>query len=154
MQIRDMLPEDLDQVMEMESRQHKPWPRYGFGQAMRLGHYCPVVEDERGNILGYGVTDGGHGRNIYATSGRAALAIYKEWFSRAKELGAPVLWAETDKDNVAAIAMLVRFGFEKAGVRPSFYGAGIDAIVWTRANPTEALIGVQGRQPMQAIEPV
>ena len=153
MQIRDMTPEDLDQVMELEKKQHKPWPRYGFGQAMRLGHYCSVVE-EGGKILGYGVADGGHGRTICATNSRVALVIYKEWFDYAKKIGAPILWAETDKDNVEAIAMLVRFGFGKSGTRPSYYGPGVDAIVWTRANPTEAFTAQHGRPDMQALEPV
>lgn len=155
MQIRAMTPNDFPQVMELEQKQHKPWPVYAFGQAMRLGHGCVVVE-EGDKIIGFGVADKGHGRNIYAVNSKAALLLYKEWFETAKKQGVDVLYAETppEEEAPAPVAMLKRFGFVISGTRPSFYGVGLDALVWTRVNPTEATIGIQGKQPAQLIDPV
>jgi ribosomal protein S18 acetylase RimI-like enzyme len=153
MQLRDMTPEDLDQVMVMEERLVKPWKRYSFGQAVRLGHRVAVVEKD-GKILGYGIADGGHGRHICASHPEAALMLYRRWKQEAIEKGIDVLWAETHKDSVESIAMLMRFGFTKQGTRPNYFGPGEDATVWARPNLTEALIGSQGRSPLQVSEPV
>lgn len=153
MQIRDMLPSDFPQVMELEKKQYKPWPQYAFGQAIRLGHRVVVVESDS-KILGYAVWDKGHGRTICAINSKAAIMLYKDWFDDTSNKKVSVLWVETHRDSVEAIAMLLRFGFTKQGTRPSFYGPGEDATVWAKPNLTEALIGVQGRSPLQVIEPV
>lgn len=136
MQIRNMSTLDLDQVVQLEKRQHKPWPQYGFGQAMRLGHTCMIVVEDDGRIVGYGVCNKGHGRTINATNAKAAILLYKNWHDIATVAGAQVLYAETHKDNVEAIAMLMRFGFTKQGLRPNFYGPGEDAVVWAKPNLT------------------
>jgi len=154
MQIREMIPEDLDQVMELEKKKvTKSWERYVFGQAVRLGHSLAVVEED-GKILGYAVADKGHVRNFVSSHPEATMMLYRQWKRLSTEAGIPVLWAETHRDSVEVIALLMRLGFTKQGTRPSYYGPGEDATVWARPNLTEALIGVQGRQPMQAIEPV
>jgi ribosomal protein S18 acetylase RimI-like enzyme len=153
MQIRDMLPEDLDKVMELEKVLPKPWERYSFGQAVRLGHRVAVVEQD-GKILAYGVADGGHGRHLVSVHPEASLMLYRQWKREAIEKGIPVLWAETHKDSVESIAMLMRFGFTKQGTRPSYFGPGEDAQVWARPNLTDAAIGYQGRSPLQVPEPV
>jgi ribosomal protein S18 acetylase RimI-like enzyme len=139
--------------MEMEKRVVKPWKRYSFGQAVRLGHRVAVVE-EGDKILGYGVANGGHGRHICANHPEAALMLYRQWKREAIEKGIDVLWAETHKDSVESIAMLMKFGFTKQGTRPSYFGPGEDAQVWARANLTESLTAQHGRPSMQVIEPV
>lgn len=151
MQIRPMNTSDLSQVAELEKRQHKPWPQYAFDQAMRLGHSCMVV-DIGGDIIGYGVCDKGHGRTINATNAKAAILLYKNWHDIATQAGAQILYAETHRDSVEAIAMLMRFGFTKQGLRPSFYGPGEDAVVWSRPNLAGAGIILQELPESQVVE--
>lgn len=143
---------DFPQIMELEKRQAKPWPQYAFGQAIRLGHGCAVVEDSQGNIIGYGVCDKGHGRTINATDARAAFLLYKNWFEHATKEKVQILWAETHKDSVDAVALLIRFGFTKQGVRPSYYGPGEDATVWAKPNLAGANIPVQELSQPQVAE--
>lgn len=133
MGLRPMVPEDLDNVMVLETmHQHKPWQKSGFEQALRLGHRCMVVE-QNGAVIGYGVADKGHGRTICAPDNpRAALMLYDDWFKHGVESKAEVLYAEVQADNVRAISLLMRFGFAKIGERPSYYGPGLAAQVWAR----------------------
>jgi hypothetical protein len=149
-----MLPEDLDVVMQMEKLLVKPWERYSFGQAVRLGHKVRVAVDDTGKILCYGVTDGGHCRHACSIHPEAALMMYRQWKREATEAGVTVLWAETHRDSVEIIALLMRLGFTKQGTRPSYYGPGEDATVWSKPNLTEALTAQHGRPSMQPIEPV
>lgn len=153
MELRNMQLSDLDQVMELEKRQSKPWERYSFGQAMRLGHRCVVVE-ENDRIIAYAVADKGHGRIIFSLSPNASLMLFRKWREEAIEAGVTVLWAETPRENVDAISLLMKYGFTKQGTRPSYYGPGEDATVWSRPCLTDTNIGYQGRSPLQVIEPV
>jgi [ribosomal protein S18]-alanine N-acetyltransferase len=151
MPIRKMELSDLDSVMELETKyQHRPWAKANYGQAMRLEHHCVVVERD-GVIVGYGVADKGHGRTIYAKDSRVALELYNDWFENSKEVGAPVMWAETAEGSVDAIAMLVRLGFHRTGTRPAFYGPGADATVWTR--PTGLGLTVPGMPELHITQP-
>jgi ribosomal protein S18 acetylase RimI-like enzyme len=150
--LRDMVPEDLDQIMEMEKRVIKPWERYSFGQAARLGHWVGVVERD-GQILGYGVANGGHGRHFCSSHANAAMMMYTHWKKVALEKKSEVLWAETHRDSVESIAMLMKLGFTVQGVRPSYYGPGEDATVWARPNLTQASTRVHGRPDVQPIDP-
>lgn len=145
-----MMVEDLPQIMELENKlQHRPWKQYGFGQAIRLDHRCMVIERD-GIIVGYGVADKGHGRTILAQEPRAAAILYNDWQENASACGAPLMWAEVSPENVSAIGNLIHFGFTRQGVRPSFYGPGQDAHVYTRV-VTQNIKAVQGFRPVENI---
>jgi ribosomal protein S18 acetylase RimI-like enzyme len=131
-----MVPEDLDQVMVLENKKFKPWDRISFYQAVRLGHRVAVVE-ENGKILGYGVADKGHARNIATSNPYAALMLYNQWKKEALEAGIDTLWAETHKSSTEVIALLLHYGFMKQGTRPNYYAPGEDATVWARPNLAE-----------------
>jgi ribosomal protein S18 acetylase RimI-like enzyme len=132
MGVRQMKPEDLPQIMALENAvQLHPWPQAAFEQALRLGQTCLVYEED-GEVLGYGVADKGHGRTIAAKTIHAAGELYRTWFEAARAAGAPSLYAEIEGTNEAARARLQRFGFGKIGTRPSFYGPGLDAEVWSK----------------------
>ena len=127
-----MRPEDLEGIIKIENAvQLHPWPKASFEQALRLKQFCVVVEDE-GVITGYGVGLAGHGRTIAALTTPSANALYAAWEDEARHAGAPFMWAETELENAAARARLVRFGFQVTGTRPHFYGAGKDALVWQK----------------------
>lgn len=139
-----MKMEDLPIILTLEHKlQHKPWSKTAFEQAIRLGHTCQVYED-RDQIQGYGVADGGHGRTIAAETMQIAGVLYRQWFQAAKEKGDTKLYAEVQPENRAARARLERFGFRIAGTRPSYYGPGLDALVYERLigeqNNTEVII--------------
>jgi ribosomal-protein-alanine N-acetyltransferase len=127
-----MEEKDLDQIVVLEKlHQASPWPWISFVYAIRAGQECVVVEREN-EIIGYAVWDKGHGRTICAVSAKAALLLYQAWYSFVKNKGILEMNAETPENAIAPIAMLERFGFNRIGTRPSFYGAGINAIVWSR----------------------
>lgn len=122
---------DIETIVELEKYQFHPWNKYSFEQAIGIGHQCAVVE-QNGRIVGYGVVNKGHGRHIYAAYSRVALEIYTAWYNWLKENNIEEMTAETTNDAKNSIAMLERFGFNRIGIRPSFYGPGVDAVVWSR----------------------
>jgi len=133
--IRLMQFQDLDQILVLENQhQVHPWPRAVFEQALRLKQFCIVYEEE-GDLTAYGVADKGHGRTICATTIEGADAIYHGWFSHAREVNAPTIYAEIETDNRAARIRLKRYGFTQTGSIPSFYGAGKAAQFWYRPTP-------------------
>jgi ribosomal protein S18 acetylase RimI-like enzyme len=139
--LREATVEDLDVVVVLDQEyQPNPWPRYGFARALELKQNFKVVVEngEDGEIiLGYGISDGGHGRLIFARTMQAAGLLYRDWFRDAREKGATELTAQIEPSNTAARHRLERFGFQIKGERPHFYGVGKHAQVWSKKLPAE-----------------
>jgi RimJ/RimL family protein N-acetyltransferase len=122
--IRPMQLTDLLTIDAMENElQINPWPMEAFLQAIRLKQHCQVYEED-GVILGYSIADRGHGRTIATKSTKATGQLFRDWFDHVQAEGVQEMFVEIAPGNEASLARIKRFGFQKVGVRPSFYGPG------------------------------
>ena len=132
MEIRRMMPEDLDQVVEIENESFsRPWSKESFEDSLKKPDYIFVVADNRGIIVGY--------CGLYVVMGEANItnvAVKREYRSkgigyiiiediidRAKEIGATSMTLEVRKSNGTAIRLYEQIGFKNAGIRRGFYEA-------------------------------
>lgn len=112
----------------------------GFGlltevDGVAVGHLLASAVGDEGELLTVAVHPdarrGGHGRALVD----AALAA---WASR----GVTTVWLEVRVDNVAALTLYQRTGWEPAGTRRRYYADGTDAAVLRRAlGPTSRSAG-------------
>jgi len=129
--LRDMVEADLDAVVAIEQQVHvHPWSRGNFGDALRSGYLCKVL-DRDGVILGYAVmmlaVDEAELLDI-----AIAVAHQRQGWGR-KLLGEMLVLAkqhemrrvvlEVRALNVAAIALYNEFGFTDIGLRRDYYAA-------------------------------
>lgn len=138
-QIRDMLADDLDDVLVIEGASFAtPWSRGIFLEELEHPFCHDLVALVEDRIVGYIcfaiVCDEIHLRN---------LAIHRDWKRRgvASSLllrmiaissaeGARYGTLEVRNSNTAALELYNRFGFVVEGVRPSYYSeTGEDALI-------------------------
>lgn len=129
--IRDMILEDLDQIMILESKCFNvPWSRESFESELvknDKAHYIVLVIDSV--IVGYGgvwyVMDEGHITNIAIDSDyrRQGLGkkIVREMINKAIKAEISHMTLEVRKSNIPAISLYEKMGFKALGVRPKYY---------------------------------
>lgn len=141
--IRDMTPDDVPRVMEIERAAYPfPWSEGIFRDCLRVGYVCSVAEIDS-IIVGYGVMSTGAGEAHVLN-----LCIAEQWRNRG--LGGQMLWhllefarsmgvgeafLEVRPSNTAAIRLYQSAGFTQIGVRRGYYqavGGREDAVVLKR----------------------
>jgi [ribosomal protein S18]-alanine N-acetyltransferase len=145
---RSMIPFDIPVVSAMEKEIFKddPWSVGQFKEEVANNgitrHYL-VACDSQHQIIGWaGAMCAQEGADTdiltiavgpdYRLRGiaRHMLTALIDWAYTKKS---PTIFLEVEKNNQPAQALYISEGFEIISIRPDYYGAGIDALVMTKA---------------------
>ena len=141
--IREMLPEDLDEVCRIEAENFsEPWSRNGFLDSMKEPGTCYLTVLAEGSVVGYcgmlQVLDEADITNV-AVDGRyrsqgIGFAMLSRLMEYGKERGVAAFTLEVRQSNAAAIRLYEKLGFENCGIRKNFYAKPTEnaVIMWKR----------------------
>ena len=130
MTFREMLVEDLDQVMEIENDLiSPPWTREGFFTFLLKDENMFFVVEEKGQILGYcsmqPVLDEGAILNVAVTRDRQKEGIgyflVDSMLMLAAARGIHIVHLEVRESNGSARRLYQRLGFKEDGFRKNYY---------------------------------
>lgn len=140
--LREMLIDDLEQVMEIERELfHVPWTREGFFTFLTREDAMFLVVEEKGQILGYCgllmVLDEGDITNVAVRRDRQKEGIgnflMESLVRLAAERGVTTIHLEVRVGNDRAIRLYERNGFTRDGIRKGYYSDPTeDALLMTR----------------------
>ncbi|MGQ0659091.1 MAG: ribosomal protein S18-alanine N-acetyltransferase [Chromatiales bacterium] len=131
LQLRPMIEHDLVEILLIEEVSYEfPWTLGVFGDCLRIGYPCWVLEGER-RIDGYGVMTVGAGEahilNICVRPGERrkghGRAILHHLLTEAVLHHATSAFLEVRPSNAGAIALYQRDGFSEVGYRRNYYPA-------------------------------
>lgn len=145
MLIRKMMPEDVEQVSQLEKDNFSmPWSRESFLEILdnKDALYMVAVENEKiigtcGIITAVGegdicnvVTD-----KMYRGRGIAYKLVQKVMDTAAEELGVCDYTLEVRVGNEPAIKLYEKLGFKSEGIRTKFYEKPVEdaMIMWKRS---------------------
>jgi ribosomal-protein-alanine N-acetyltransferase len=135
---------DVSLVAAVERASYQfPWSEGVFRDCVRVGYLCRVVESG-GEVAGYGIMSFGAGEahvlNICIRHDLRGFGVGRKLMDylldRAREEYMQDVFLEVRPSNTAAIAMYESMGFERIGVRKSYYQANHgreDALVYKLA---------------------
>lgn len=139
--LREMLVEDLDQVMKIEESLFAvPWTREGYFTFLTRENSMFLVVEEKGEILGYCgllmVLDEGDVTNVAVRGDRQREGIgnflMESLIRLSREQGIRMLHLEVRAGNETAIRLYERLGFVRDGLRKAYYTDPVeDAILMT-----------------------
>lgn len=142
LQLRPMSLNDVDAVEAIEKAAydgsaHTPWSRALFAQELSGGGRSWWVAHDLGRVIGFAggrmAGDDFEIEDVAVVAGKRRRGVASRLLSRicydAHVLGARTASLEVDEANLAARAVYGRLGFEEAGRRAGYYGAGHDALV-------------------------
>lgn len=140
--IREMMIEDLDQVMEIEEALFAvPWTKEGYFTYLTRTDTLFLAVEEKGQILGYCgllmVLDEGDILNVAVRGDRQREGIghflMESLIRLSGELGVKILHLEVRSSNETALRLYERVGFSRDGVRRAYYTDPVeDAVLMTR----------------------
>ncbi|WP_231702607.1 ribosomal protein S18-alanine N-acetyltransferase [Desulfocucumis palustris] len=144
--IGEMLPEHLDQVLEIEKMSFPvPWSRQSFEFEImqnEFAHYIVAVYNQK--VLGYAglwvVLDEGHITNVAVhpdfRGNRLGFLLMTEIMRRASIKGADKITLEVRPSNEIALKLYRSLGFKELGLRKKYYSDNNeDAIIMWNENP-------------------
>ena len=129
--IRPMREDDLDDVHRIERRNYEfPWTRTIFGDCLRVGYSCWVMELDE-SLIGYGVLSAGAGEahilNVCLDRDWQGQGLGRRLLARLVDLArwhkAITLFLEVRPTNTRAIKLYESYGFKRVGRRPNYYPA-------------------------------
>lgn len=142
MTFREMLVEDLDQVMEIENDLiFPPWTREGFFTFLLKDENMFFVVEEKGRILGYcsmqTVLDEGDILNVAVTRDRQKEGIgyflVDSMLMLAAARGIHIVHLEVRESNGSARRLYQRLGFNEDGFRKNYYTEPVEnAVLMTK----------------------
>ena len=142
MTLREMMVEDLDQVMEIEQDLFRvPWTREGYFTFLTRNDAMFLVVEEKGQILAYCgllmVLDEGDVTNVAVRRDRQKEGIgnflIESLIRLAEGLGVTTIHLEVRQSNETALRLYERNGFTRDGIRKNYYENPVDdAILMTR----------------------
>lgn len=142
MTFREMLVEDLDQVMEIENDLiSPPWTREGFFTFLLKDENMFFVVEEKGQILGYcsmqTVLDEGDILNVAVTRNRQKEGIgyflVDSMLMLAAARGIHIVHLEVRESNGSARRLYQRLGFKEDGFRKNYYTEPVEnAVLMTK----------------------
>ncbi len=140
--LREMLVEDLDQVIKIERELFSPpWTREGFFTYLTHKDAMFLVVEEKGEILAYCgllmVLDEGDITNVAVRPDRQREGIghflMDSLIRLAEEQGVTTIHLEVRVGNDTAIRLYERMGFTRDGIRKQYYTDPVeDALLMTR----------------------
>ena len=121
MVLREMLVDDLDQVMKIENELFSPpWTKEGFFTYLTRKDAMFLVVEEKGEILAYCGLIIGH-------------FLMDSLIRLAEQQGVTTIHLEVRTGNGTAIRLYERMGFTKDGIRKKYYTDPVeDALLMTR----------------------
>ena len=131
--LREMLVDDLDQVMEIEQDLfHVPWTKEGFFTFLTRDDAMFLVVEEKEKILGYCgllmVLDEGDRQR----EGIGAF-LMQSLIRLAAERDVTTIHLEVRVGNETAIRLYERMGFTRDGIRKAYYSDPVEeALLMTR----------------------
>ena len=159
-QLRPMTLNDVAPVAALEAQvfsdeNHEPWSEKVFYEDVSTHNHVWWVAHDRGTIIGYAggavVADELQIANVAVAAERRREKIAARLLGRvaydAQMLGATWASLEVEVGNNGAEALYRGLGFEEAGVRPNYYGAGIDARIMRADLPLADLGADADRDP-------
>ena len=142
MTFREMLVEDLDQVMEIENDLiSPPWTREGFFTFLLKDENMFFVVEEKGQILGYcsmqTVLDEGDILNVAVTRNRQKEGngnfLVDRMLMLAAARGIHIVHLEVRESNGSARRLYQRLGFKEDGFRKNYYTEPVEnAVLMTK----------------------
>ena len=145
--LREMLVDDLDQVMEIEEELFSvPWTKEGFLTFLMKENGMFLVVEEKDRILGYcgllTVLDEGDVTNVAVRRDRQREGIgnflMESMICLAEERGITMIHLEVRAGNETAIRLYERQGFVRDGLRKGYYTDPTeDAVLMTRTAVSE-----------------
>lgn len=145
--LREMLVDDLDQVMEIEEELFSvPWTKEGFLTFLMKENGMFLVVEEKDRILGYcgllTVLDEGDVTNVAVRRDRQREGIgnflMESMIRLAEECGITMIHLEVRAGNETAIRLYERQGFVRDGLRKGYYTDPTeDAVLMTRTAVSE-----------------
>ena len=129
--LRPMRESDLDAVMDIELRAYPfPWT-HGIFRDCLLAGYPMWVQEQGGELLGYGVlsiaADEAHVLNLCTAPGCEGQGLGRRMLQSllriARGGGAQRVFLEVRPSNPRAIELYDRSGFNEIGRRPRYYPA-------------------------------
>ena len=140
--LREMLVDDLDQVMEIEQDLfHVPWTKEGFFTFLLKDENMFFVVEEKGRILGYcsmqTVLDEGDILNVAVTRDRQKEGIgyflVDSMLMLAAARGIHIVHLEVRESNGSARRLYQRLGFKEDGFRKNYYTEPVEnAVLMTK----------------------
>lgn len=129
--LRKMLETDTAAVAVLESLVSlDPWPEKLFGDCIRVGYSCWVLENNN-EIIGFGLLSSAAGEAHILN-----LVIDEKWrrqglgirmmqhlINIARELGADIAYLEVRESNLMARELYRKLSFTEIGVRKGYYPA-------------------------------
>ena len=128
--LREMLVEDLEQVIEIENQLFSvPWTKEGYFTFLTRDDTMFLVVEEKGKILGYCgllmVLDEGDVTNVAVCRERQREGIGNFLVSSllrlAGDQGISMIHLEVRSGNETAIRLYERLGFQRDGIRRNYY---------------------------------
>ncbi|MGN8632439.1 ribosomal protein S18-alanine N-acetyltransferase [Blautia sp. HCP3S3_G3] len=140
--LREMVVDDLDQVMEIEQDLFAvPWTREGYFTFLTRDDAMFLVVEEKGRILAYCgllmVLDEGDVTNVAVRRDRQKEGIgnflMESLIRLADGMGVTTIHLEVRSGNETAIRLYERNGFARDGIRRNYYTDPVeDALLMTR----------------------
>src|SRR5579875_2894190 len=133
MHVREMLPQDLEAVIGLESSvpEAPHWPRSAYESYLNAGHCRKrlYIAEDRGRLLGFVaarlVLDTCELESIVvdvaARRSKVGTALLDRLILWASENGASHVQLEVRAGNTRAITFYLRSHFSRNGLRPSYY---------------------------------
>ncbi len=159
-QLRPMTLNDVAPVAALEAQvfsdeNHEPWSEKVFYEDVSTHNHVWWVAHDRGTIIGYAggavVADELQVANVAVAADRRREKIAARLLGRvaydAQMLGATWASLEVEVGNDGAEALYRGLGFEEAGVRPNYYGPGIDARIMRADLPLADLVADADHDP-------
>ncbi len=140
--VREMLVDDLEQVMDIENDLFAvPWTKEGYFTFLTREDAMFLVVEEKGRILGYCgllmVPDEGDVTNVAVRRDRQREGIghflMDSLVRLASERGVTIIHLEVRESNKTALRLYERMGFIQDGTRRHYYTDPVeDAVLMTR----------------------
>lgn len=140
--LREMLVDDLEQVMDIENDLFAvPWTKEGYFTFLTREDAMFLVVEEKGRILGYCgllmVLDEGDVTNVAVRRDRQREGIGRFLMNSllrlAAERGVTTVHLEVRESNKTALRLYERMGFVQDGIRRNYYTEPVeDAVLMTR----------------------
>lgn len=136
--LREMMVEDLEQVMEIENELFAvPWTKEGYFTFLTKENAMMLVVEEKEKILGYCgllmVLEEADVMNVAVRKDRQKEGIgnflMQSMLRLAQDRGIEKIHLEVRVSNDTAIRLYERLGFEKYGIRKGYYTDPIEDAV-------------------------
>lgn len=132
-EIREMHPEDLEQVIRIEHEIFLfPWSIVNFSDSIKAGYHCRVlVQPNSDLVMGYGILMTGPGEAHVLTLGVGAAwqsqglggKMLRYLIELSRKHQAEFVLLDVRESNTGAINLYQRLGFQQIAIRKGYYPA-------------------------------